>query len=45
MFVFAGTDRKNATLVVEANGSVPLGAPARVPISSGAIVVLQITSG
>jgi hypothetical protein len=41
MFVFAGTDRRNATLIVEQNGTVPFGAPVRVPISSGAIVVLQ----
>jgi len=40
MFVFAGTDRRNATLVIESNGTAPLGAPLRVPISSGAIVVL-----
>ncbi len=40
MFVFAGTDRRNASLVVETNTSVPIGAAARVPISSGAIVVL-----
>lgn len=40
MYVYAGNDRRNATLIVETNGSVPIGAPARVPISSGAIVVL-----
>jgi len=40
MFVFAGTDRRNATLVIESNSSAPIGAPVRVPISSGAIVVL-----
>ena len=40
MFVFAGTDRRNATLVIESNTSAPIGAPVRVPISSGAIVVL-----
>jgi hypothetical protein len=45
MYVYAGNDRRNATLIVETNGSVPIGAPARVPISSGAIVVLQINSG
>ena len=32
-------------MVVEVNGSIPIGAPARVPISSGAIVVLQVASG
>jgi len=45
MFVYAGTDRRNASLIVEVNGTVPLGAPVRVPISSGAIVVLQDASG
>lgn len=45
MYVYAGNDRRNATLIVETNSSVPIGAPARVPISSGAIVVLQINSG
>lgn len=45
MFVFAGTDRRNASLIVETNTSVPIGAAARVPISSGAIVVLQVANG
>ena len=45
MFVFAGTDRRNATLVIERNSSAPIGAPVRVPISSGAIVVLQVATG
>jgi hypothetical protein len=45
MFVYQGNDRRNATLIVESNSSVPIGAPVRVPISSGAIVVLQINNG
>ena len=45
MFVFAGNDRRNATLIVEQNGTVPFGAAVRVPISSGAIVVLQARNG
>ena len=45
MFVYQGNDRRNATMIVESNASVPIGAPVRVPISSGAIVVLQINSG
>jgi hypothetical protein len=40
MVVFAGDNRRNATMVVEANSSVSVGAPVRMPISSGAIVVL-----
>jgi hypothetical protein len=40
MVVFAGDNRRNASMVVEANSSVPVGAPVRIPISSGAIVVL-----
>lgn len=45
MWIFAGTDRRNASMVIAANSSVPIGAPARVPISSGAIVVIQVNSG
>ena len=45
MYVYAGTGRRNATQIVEVNGSLPIGAPVRVPISSGAIVVLQVASG
>ena len=45
MYVFAGTDRRNASLIVEQNASLSLGAPVRVPITSGAIVVLQVANG
>ena len=45
MWIFSGTDRRNASMVIAANSSVPIGAPARVPISSGAIVVIQVNSG
>ena len=40
MYVYNGNYRRNATLVIENNSSVPIGAPVRVPISNGAIVVL-----
>lgn len=40
MVVFAGDNRRNATMVVEANSSVPVGAPVKMPISSGAMVVI-----
>ena len=45
MYVYAGTDRRNASLLVQSNGTLPFGAPIRVPISSGAIVVLQVANG
>ena len=45
MWVFAGNDRRNASLVIEYNASVSLGAPVRVPVSSGAIVVVQVNTG
>jgi hypothetical protein len=40
MVVFSGDNRRNASMVVEGNLSVPVGAPVRIPISSGAMVVL-----
>ena len=44
MYIYAGNNRTNATLVVETNSTVAVGAPVRIPISSGAIVVLQVSS-
>ena len=40
MYVFGGTDRRNASIIVEANATVPIGAPVRVSVTTGAIVVL-----
>ena len=40
MTVYSGKDRRNVTTVVEANGTIPIGAPVRVSINKGAIVVL-----
>lgn len=40
MYVFSGNDRRNASLIIESNGTVVSGAPIRVPISEGAIVVI-----
>jgi hypothetical protein len=40
MYVYSGTDRRNSTLVVESNSNVPVGAPIRISITDGAIVVL-----
>jgi hypothetical protein len=42
MYVYSGTDRRNATLIVEGNANVPVGAPIRVPITDGAIIVLKV---
>lgn len=43
MYVYAGTDRRNVTTVVQANDTVTIGAPVRVPVAfGGAIVVLQV---
>ena len=39
MTVFAGTNRQNTTTVIENNQTMVVGAPVRVPISSGAVVV------
>lgn len=44
MYVYEGTDRRNATTLVQSDQSHPVGAPIRVPISSGAIIVLQISA-
>jgi len=33
MTVYSGKDRRNATTVVEANGTIPIGAPVRVSIN------------
>ena len=42
MYVYSGTDRRNTTLIVEGNSNVPVGAPIRIPITDGAVVVLQV---
>lgn len=42
MYVFSGTNRRTARLLVEGNETMTLGAPIRLPISSGATVVLQV---
>jgi hypothetical protein len=42
MNVFAGTDRRNASMVIQTNSTMPLGAPVRVKITDGAIVVLKV---
>lgn len=43
MYVYAGTDRRNVTTVVDSNQTLTLGAPVRIPVSyGGAIVVLQV---
>ncbi len=40
MYVYSGNNRANASMIIEANGTVVAGAPIRVPISEGAIVVI-----
>ena len=42
MYVYSGTDRRNATKIVEGNANVPVGAPVRVPITDGAIIILKV---
>jgi hypothetical protein len=42
MNVYAGTDRRNATMVIQTNTTLTLGAPVRVKITDGAIVVLKV---
>lgn len=43
MYVYSGTDRRNATKVIEDNSAVPFGAPLRIPVSDKAIIVMQTT--
>jgi hypothetical protein len=40
MNVWEGSSRRNASLVVEGNSTLQVGAPIRVPISSGSIITL-----
>jgi len=40
-YIYEGTDRHNATAVISLNATAVLGAPYRVPASSGVIVVMQ----
>lgn len=42
MHVWRGSDRRNASLVVEANSTMAIGAPVRIPVSEGAIVTLRV---
>jgi len=40
LYIYQGNDRRNATKVTEDNSNVVVGAPIRVPVGNGAIVVL-----
>jgi hypothetical protein len=40
MFLFKGKDRHNASLVIEGNSSAAIGAPYRISIRDGAIIVV-----
>lgn len=39
--MYSGSDRHNATQVIESDSAASVGAPIRVPVSSNAIIVLQ----
>lgn len=41
VYVYKGRDRHNATQVVEKNNTVGVGAPIRISINDGAIIVVQ----
>lgn len=41
MYVYAGPNRRNASIAIEGNSTLAIGAPIRIPISSGAIIILQ----
>jgi hypothetical protein len=43
LYVYSGTDRRNATKVIEDDSAVPFGAPIRVPVYDKAIIVMQTT--
>lgn len=45
MYIFSGDQRTNATWTIENDVATSVGAPIRVPVSSGAIVTLQTTGG
>ena len=40
MYLFRGNDRHNASLVIEGNSSASIGAPYKIPIKDGAIIVV-----
>ena len=43
MYVYAGSDRRNASALIQSNLTMAVGAPIRIPFSyQGAIVVLMI---
>ena len=41
MYVYSGNNRRNASVVIDGNSTMAIGAPIRIPISSGAIIILQ----
>ena len=45
LYIYSGPDRKNATAVIELNQTASIGAPYKVSVTAGAIVVLQVQSG
>jgi len=45
LYVYSGSERRNATFVIQDNSAVPIGAPIRVPVYDKAIVVMQSTGG
>lgn len=42
LYIYSGPDRHNATAVIEQNKTAAIGAPYRVSVTAGAIVVLQV---
>jgi hypothetical protein len=45
LYIYSGPDRHNATAVIELNQTTAIGAPYKVSVTAGAIVVLQVQSG
>lgn len=43
MYVYEGTDRKNTSIAIQSDMPMNLGAPIKMPISNGAVIVLQIS--
>jgi hypothetical protein len=41
MYVYQGTDRRNLTTVINSDAVAPIGAPIRVPVNNGAVIVLR----
>jgi hypothetical protein len=42
LYIYSGPSRNNATAVIEINQTAAIGAPYKVSVTAGAIVVMQV---